>query len=87
MLVPPLQVISYAVIARECYSIVLIQMMKVRPSVIVILRTWALYGGKLWPVILLGSTYVMVLTVQAVSLAWPFLSMGIWSYILGHCST
>jgi len=44
-------------------------MMKVCPPVIVILRTWALYGQKLWPAILLGGTYVMTLTVQTVSLA------------------
>jgi hypothetical protein len=71
MFVPSLQAISYTVIARECYSIMLthIQGIKVLPSVIVTLRTWALYGRKLWPVILLGSVYVMSVIVQTVSAA------------------
>lgn len=47
------------------------------PLVIVILRTWALYGRELWPVILLGSIYVMALTVQTVSVIWPYLSIKI----------
>lgn len=47
----------------------LIQLMNASPPVIVILRTWAIYGRKLWPVILLGSVYVVALTVQTVSVA------------------
>jgi len=33
-------------------------------ALIVILRTWALYGRELWPMILLGSIYATALTVQ-----------------------
>jgi len=33
-------------------------------TLIVILRTWAIYGGRLWPVVLLASVYVVALTVQ-----------------------
>ena len=47
----------------------LIQIIKVSRSVIVILRTWALYGRKLWPVIVLGSAYAITVTVQTVSVA------------------
>ena len=43
------------------------QRMKERSPVIVILRTWAIYGQKMWPVVLLGVVYVMGLSVQTVS--------------------
>ncbi len=71
--VPSFQAISYTVIARGCHSIVLIQRITVCPSVIVILRTWALYGRELWPMILLGSIYAIALSVQTVSVIWLYL--------------
>lgn len=45
--------------------------------VIVILRTWALYGRELWPMILLGSIYTLALTVQTVSVVRLHLSIKI----------
>lgn len=53
------------------------QRMELCPSVIVILRTWALYSRTLWPVVLLGSVYVVALTVQTVSVVWLYRSIKI----------
>jgi len=77
MLVPSMQMISYTVIARECFRFY--QRATIddtgRSPVIVMLRTWAIYGGKIWPVILLASVYVTALGVQTVSQTRPHLNI------------
>ena len=65
----------------------LIQGVNLCSSVIVILRTWALYGRKLWPVILLGSVYLVALTVQTVSVVLLYRSIKICTYTLRRLST